>query len=80
MAYLIKKTYVATDTNTNFKGETHTYYKGPKDRSCSDIGIMMMLGYLYKCKNKRILKREQEFADDEAKYGAWNITVEWIEV
>lgn len=83
--YFIKKTYVATEKNTNNLGQTQIWYHCKKGTILHDWEIeipYILNNYAYSrlCDAKRALKSVQESADWETNIGWWKVTCEIVEV
>ena len=87
--YFIKITSVATETNKNFSGETHTYLYGKAEALIETQGnkrlqvkfspyIAREYGYKRKRDAVRSMKRHQEFFEMESKN--WLDTAEIVEI
>ena len=87
--YFVKITSVATETNKNFAGETHTYLYGKQEtlletQGSKDLKIKFSpylareYGYKRKCDAVRSMKRHQEFF--EIDLPNWSQTAEIIEI
>ena len=90
--YFIKITSVATETNHNFAGQTHTYLYGKEETLIETQGnkslqvkfspyIAREYGYKRKCDAMRSMKRHQElnrWAEKEFPY--WTSIVEIAEI
>lgn len=90
--YFIKITSVATETNKNFAGQTHTYLYGKEETLIETQGnkelqvkfcsyLAREYGYNRKCDAVRGMKHHQElnrWAEKEFPY--WTSTVEIVEI
>ena len=90
--YFVKITAVATETNQNFAGETHTYLYGKEETLIESQGnkslkvefssyLAREYGYKRKCDAVRSMKRHQElnqWAEKEFPY--WVSTAEIVEI
>ena len=82
--YLIKDTLVATEKNTNYAGQTRTYWSGVEGSIESENDIVWFAnldGYKTKAGATRGLKKHQDLADWETARGFWkHISVTIVEV
>ena len=90
--YFIKITSVATETNKNFAGETHTYLYGKEEtlletQGSKDLQVKFCrylareYGYKRKCDAVRSLKRHQQLNQwHEDNFPYWVSTIEIVEI
>lgn len=88
VVYFIKKTYVATETNTNFKGETKVYIHGKNGNFEIEEVFLKFLksnlgydgnGFSTKAAVAKALKSSNDLAECEMKHGFWTIKNEIVE-
>ena len=87
--YFVKITSVATETNKNFAGETHTYLYGKEETLIETQGSKSLqvrftpyfarcYGYKRKCDAVRSMKRHQQFFEVDSLN--WLNTAEVVEI
>lgn len=90
--YFVKITSVATETNTNFAGETHIYLYGKQEALLETQGnknlkikfspyLAREYGYKRKCDAVRSMKRHQKLSQEMfVKFPNWVETAEVVEI
>lgn len=81
--YIIKKRYVATESNVNFKGKVTDYYEGKgmvilSENKIPSDWMIQTYGYKTFTGAKRGLNAVNALCESENKDGAWTVSAELI--